>query len=374
MSVAVSLPAVEAAEEHRLRDRRGQQELQQRVDALEAREEVDRRAHRRRVHRRDEHREQRARAATPAAGGACRGSERRARPAAWASAWRAPIRDLAVRRGRRRWSVTRRLRLLVRRRRALEPPAGGVGEHVVEARGVELHVLHRDARLLERAQGTGERRRHRRRCRWRRRRSWRRACAAEPRQHLGGAHLVVGADAHDERVGADRGLEHLRAALAHDPAVVDDGDAAGELVGLLEVLRGEEHGGALGVEPAHLLPQGGAAGGVEAGGGLVEEQHRRLVHERQREVEPAAHAAGVGADPPVGGAGEADALEQHVAAPVGLRLGDAVQHGLEPHQLAARSSAGRWRRPAAPRRWRAARRRPPRPRRSRPPAPGRRWA
>ena len=40
-------PGVEAAEEHRLRDRRRQQELQQRVDALEAREEVDRPAHRR---------------------------------------------------------------------------------------------------------------------------------------------------------------------------------------------------------------------------------------------------------------------------------------------------------------------------------------
>ena len=125
------------------------------------------------------------------------------------------------------------------------------------------------------------------------------------------------------------GLELLGRALAHDAAVVDDRDAPGQLVGLLEVLGGEEDGGALGVEPAHLLPEGDAADRIEPGGRLVEEQHLRLVHERQREVEAPAHAAGVGADPAVGRAGETDALEQHVATLVGLGLGDAVQHGLQ---------------------------------------------
>ena len=64
--------------------------------------------------------------------------------------------------------------------------------------------------------------------------------------------------------------------------MVDDGDTAGELVGLLEVLRREEDRGAVVVEVAHLIPQVEAAGRVEARGRLVEEQHDRLVDERHR--------------------------------------------------------------------------------------------
>ena len=47
---------------------------------------------------------------------------------------------------------------------------------------------------------------------------------------------------------ADLGLERVRRALGDDPAAVDDPDAVGELVGLLEVLGGEEDGRALVVE------------------------------------------------------------------------------------------------------------------------------
>ena len=53
---------------------------------------------------------------------------------------------------------------------------------------------------------------------------------------------------------------------------------------------------------------------VEPGRRLVEEQHRRAEHERGREVEPAAHAAGVGLRRPLGGLGELEALEQLVRA------------------------------------------------------------
>ena len=60
---------------------------------------------------------------------------------------------------------------------------------------------------------------------------------------------------------------------------------------------------------------------VEAGGRLVEEQHRRAVDERGGEVEPPAHAARVGADGPVGGVGELEALEQLVGARLRPGLG-----------------------------------------------------
>ena len=61
-------------------------------------------------------------------------------------------------------------------------------------------------------------------------------------------------------------------------------------------------------------------GGSRPGRRLVEEQDPRVVHERQREVEPALHAARVAADLAVGGVGEADALEQLVAAAAALGL------------------------------------------------------
>ena len=55
----------------------------------------------------------------------------------------------------------------------------------------------------------------------------------------GGARLAV-VDGDVDHVRADLGLERLGRALTHDPAAVDDPHPVGELVGLLEVLRGQE--------------------------------------------------------------------------------------------------------------------------------------
>ena len=67
------------------------------------------------------------------------------------------------------------------------------------------------------------------------------------------------------------------------------------------------------------LPQPEAAARVKPGGRLVEEQDRRLGHERGGQVQAPAHAARVGLGRPLGGVMEVEALEQLVAAPVGLR-------------------------------------------------------
>ena len=57
-------------------------------------------------------------------------------------------------------------------------------------------------------------------------------------------------------------------------------------VRLLEVLRGEEHGHALlPREAGDLRPEGAPALGIEAGGGLVEEEDRGTVDERGGGVE-----------------------------------------------------------------------------------------
>ena len=91
-------------------------------------------------------------------------------------------------------------------------------------------------------------------------------------------------------------LELCGRALADDASVVDDRESVAQLVGLLEVLRGEEDGGASLVDAPHLVPDRQPARRVEPGGRLVEEQHLGLVHERRREVEPAFHAARVALD------------------------------------------------------------------------------
>ena len=222
--------------------------------------------------------------------------DRPASPRAWASASRPPIRT-SCGSTRRRHAATPAAGLGPAG--SLEATAGGLGEDVVEAGRVELHVLDLHAGVAQGPQRAGQRRRAAGQPDGDRA-GRRRPVVAERLEHRAGLGLGVGRDGDDEGVGADGRLEHGRLALAHDPPAVDDGDPPRQLVGLLEVLGGEEHGGALAVEAPHLVPQGHPAGGVEPGGGLVEEQHGGLVHERQGQVEPAAHAAGVGADAPVG--------------------------------------------------------------------------
>ena len=117
---------------------------------------------------------------------------------------------------------------------------------------------------------------------------------------------------------ADAVLELVRRAFGDHGAVVDHHDPVGEPVGLVEVLRRQQHGRAGRHARLDRLPQPEPAAGVEAGRRLVQEQHRRAEHERGREVEPAAHAARVRLHGPPGGLGEVEPLEQ-LARPVARR-------------------------------------------------------
>ena len=116
---------------------------------------------------------------------------------------------------------------------------------------------------------------------------------------------------------------------------VDDRQPLAELVRLLEVLRGQEDRRPRLVDAADLLPDGQPGGGVESGGGLVEEEHLRPVHERAGEVQPPLHPAGVGLGAPVGGVGQPDQLEQLVGPVAPRRAMDPVQPALELEQLAS---------------------------------------
>ena len=105
------------------------------------------------------------------------------------------------------------------------------------------------------------------------------------------SHVGERPDRDVDAIGADARLQLVGAAVRDRAAVVEHDDVVGELVGLLEVLRREHDRGAVAYEVAQHLPQIAAAARVEAGGRLVEEQHRRRGHEARGEVEAAAHAA-----------------------------------------------------------------------------------
>ena len=118
----------------------------------------------------------------------------------------------------------------------------------------------------------------------------RRASACErlqpARRHVGEADL-------ENVLAGDRGLQLQRRIQRHEFAVVDDGDAVAELVGLVHVMGGDQDGQvALALEAREHLPHGDARDRVEAGGRLVEKEDLRLVHQAARDFQPAPHAAG----------------------------------------------------------------------------------
>ena len=208
---------------------------------------------------------------------------------------------------------------------ALEPAPGGLQEHVVERRPGDGDRADADLLAVESPHDLGDRAG---------------AVLDVQREPVGlGDDPLESGQAGERRLGRrdvgalDRyrhdvvthlGLQLLRRALGDDLAVVDDRQAIAQLVGLLEVLRGEEHGRAAGVDPAHLVPDRQPRGGVQTGRRLVEEQHIGRVDERAREVEPALHPAGIRFRSPVGRLGQADELEQLSGAGPRRLPGDSV--------------------------------------------------
>jgi hypothetical protein len=131
-------------------------------------------------------------------------------------------------------------------------------------------------------------------------------------------------------------LQLRRGSLRHHAAPVDDRHLRRELVGLLHVVGREQDREALvGLQTADLLPHGDAHLGVEPGGGLVEEQHARPVHQADRDVEPALHPAGVGPSHAARGVGQAELLEELVDPAVEIASAHPLQVPLQLHVLPA---------------------------------------
>ena len=115
-------------------------------------------------------------------------------------------------------------------------------------------------------------------------------------QHGGG---VVGVELHQLALGVAvgdpvvgrPGSQLARGAVGEDAPVLDDRHAVGELLGLLEVVGRQHDRLAELPQRADRVPRRTAGLGVEAGGGLVEEDQLRVAHQRDREVQASKLAA-----------------------------------------------------------------------------------
>ena len=111
-----------------------------------------------------------------------------------------------------------------------------------------------------------------------------------------------------------------------------DLDLAGDLLDLLEDVGAEQDGAALGPHPPQQGHQVQPLARVDAVERLVEQQHRRVVDQRRGELDPLAHALGVGADPAPAGS-VISTIERSLGG--GSRVGEPVQLGVGEHELAA---------------------------------------
>ena len=206
--------------------------------------------------------------------------------------------------------------------------AGEGEEDVVERRATQHQIVDLDAGGVEGAHSVDE---HGRAARDRRGHLARvvvdrRVTVGDGTQRGSGGGELGPCGHHDlEAVTTDLGLELVAGSVRDHLATVDDDDVLRELVSLFEVLRREEHRGAVGDEVVDDLPHLQAGPRVEAGRGFVEEQDCRRRHEAGREVEPTPHSAGVGLGRTVGGVGEREPLEQLVGPLLHIRRGQVVE-------------------------------------------------
>jgi hypothetical protein len=96
---------------------------------------------------------------------------------------------------------------------------------------------------------------------------------------------------HQHRLVTQARLQLLGRALGDDPAIVDDGYVVTEGVRLVHVVGGQDDGDA-GVPEGHdLVPDQPAGLGVQAGGGLVQDEHLGRVHHGLGDDQAPLHAA-----------------------------------------------------------------------------------
>ncbi len=107
-------------------------------------------------------------------------------------------------------------------------------------------------------------------------------------------------------------LQVVRGVEGDDLPVVDDGHAVREEVGLLHIVRGQKDGPPLALELQDELAEVPRGLRVEAGRGLIEDEHLRVVQEGAGEGDAPLHAGGIFLDRLVGPLGQLEPLEETV--------------------------------------------------------------
>ena len=113
------------------------------------------------------------------------------------------------------------------------------------------------------------------------------------------------------------------------------------MVGLIEVLRGQQHVGPCLHERSDRVPQLDPAAGIETGRRLVEQQQPGSSDQTRAEVQPPAHPAGIRASQPVAGLDEPELLEHRGGAAFARRAGSGRTGGRPSRGSRGRSSRAR---------------------------------
>lgn len=127
-----------------------------------------------------------------------------------------------------------------------------------------------------------------------------------------------------------RAEECLDVGEGDEPAVIEDGDAVGERLGLVDEVSGEEDGGAFITECAHVLEDVSSCVWIDAGGRFIEYEQRRSVDGGDGELEASLHALGPVSDAFVGAMVEMESFELGD----NVRVRDAVEAGEESEMFA----------------------------------------
>ena len=139
--------------------------------------------------------------------------------------------------------------------------------------------------------------------------------------------IEVGGVSHLEvkHIAAESFLQFVGRSLGDHLAMVNNHDAVGEFVGLLEILGGEQERGAALHEVTNELPKLNAGPGIEAGGRLIEKEQPRSAEQRCAKVEPTPHTAGIRLHRPVGGISQRETFKGFGGATASLALRKAVE-------------------------------------------------
>jgi len=150
-------------------------------------------------------------------------------------------------------------------------------------------------------------------------------------QRGGRAEFVRAGEPQPDVPAGDAAFELIRGSFGDDAAVVEHRHPAGEPVGLVEVLGGEEDRDAVRGEFGDDLPHGAAAARVEPCGGFVEEDQPGVPDEGHHQVQAPPHAAGVGRQRLAGRVGELEPVQQlgHPPPPGGAAEVAQVGHQLQ---------------------------------------------